>query len=227
METTICMYCRRTLDLNELLKKARTYRCKDENNCLEYQIREDPANSVENTDHISDVVKSSLIEARQRIVTYKSTKDHQTQSSMGDNVKILEESIAEFKWMKAVVDVLASEYKENHKFVFEYDETKKNEYSISFNNADDNLHFTVKIDNTTGSRYSLIVAKKDIVANQDHLYEEFIYKSYPSSNREDVIKDLSVILLAFKEEKNHISALLNEFRMEIESRSYNNEAESY
>jgi hypothetical protein len=228
METKICMYCRRTLDLNELSAKAGKYRCKDENNCLEYQMREDPANSIENTDYISDVVKSSLIEARQRLVTYKSTKDHQTQSSMGDkdNVGMSEESIAEFKWMKSVVDVLASEYKENHKFVFQYDATKSNEYKISFNDADNNLHFTVKIDNSTGSRYSLIVSPKDILTDKDHLYEEFIYKSYPSSQREDVVKDLSVILFVFKEEKDHISALLNEFRMEIEARSYNNYAES-
>jgi hypothetical protein len=225
METKICMYCRRTLDLNELLEKAGKYRCKDENNCLEYQMREDPANSIENTDYISDVVKSSLMEARQRIVTYKSSKDHQTQSSTGDNVKISEESTAEFKWMKSVVDVLATEYKENHKFVFQYDETKSNEYKISFNDADHNLHFTVKIDNITGSRYSLIVTPKDIIANKDHIYEEFIYKSYPSNQREDVVKDLSVILLAFKEEKEHISSLLNEFRMEIEVRSYYNDAE--
>jgi len=226
METKICIYCRRTLELSELLEKAGKYRCKDENNCLEYQTREDPANSIGNTDYISDLVKSSLIEARQRIATYKRTKDHQTKSSIGDNVKISEESIAEFTWMKSVVDVLASEYKEN-KFVFQYDETKKNEYKISFNHADNNFYFTVKIDSITGSRYSLIVAKEDIVANKDPLYEEFIYKSFPSSEREDVIKDLSVILIAFKEETDLISALLNEFRMEIESRSYNNGTENY
>ena len=225
METKICIYCRRTLDLNELLEKAGKYRCKDENNCIEYQTREDPANSIENTDYISDVVKSSLIEARQRIATYKSTKDNQTQSSMGDNVKISEELIAEFKWMQSVIDVLASEYKGNNKFVFQYGDHKSNEYNISFSDADNNLYFTVKIDNITGSRYSLIVSLQGIIANKDHLYEEFIYKSYPSSQREDVIKDLSVILLAFKEEKEHISALLNEFRMEIEARSYYNDAE--
>ncbi|MCG2741301.1 MAG: hypothetical protein L6300_13870, partial [Syntrophaceae bacterium] len=132
-----------------------------------------------------------------------------------------------FTWMKSVVDVLASEYKENNKFVFQYDETKSNEYKISFNDADNNLYFTVKIDHITGSRYSLIVALKDIVANRDNLYEEFIYKSYPSSQREDVIKDLSVILIAFKEEKDLISNLLNEFRIEIESRYYKNDAENY
>ena len=82
------------------------------------------------------------------------------------------------------------------------------------------MYLTVKIDNITGSRYSLIVAKEDIAANTDHLYKEFIYKLYPSSQREDVIKDLSVILIAFKEEQDLISALLNKFRMEIESRSY-------
>lgn len=223
METKICIYCRRTLDLNELSEKAGKYRCKDENNCIEYQTREDPANSIENTDYISDVVKSSLIEARQRIATYKSTKDNQIQSSMGDNVKISEESISEFKWMKSVIDVLATEYKENNKFVFQYDDNKKNEYIVSFNDADHNLYFTVKVANMTESRYSLIVVPKDIVANKYHLYEEFIYKSYPNSQREDVIKDLSVILIAFKEEKDHISALLNEFRTEIESRSYNRE----
>ncbi|MBU4372761.1 MAG: hypothetical protein L6300_06460 [Syntrophaceae bacterium] len=227
METNICIYCRRTLELSELLEKAGKYRCKDENKCLEYQTREDPANSVGNTDYISDLVKSSLIEARQRIATYKRTKDHQTNSSIGDNVKISEESIAEFTWMKSVVDVLASEYKENNKFVFQYDETKNNEYKISFNHADNNFYFTVKIDSITGSRYSLIVAKEDIVANKDPLYEEFIYKSFPSSEREDVIKDLSVILIAFKEETDLISALLTEFRMEIESRSYNNGTENY
>ena len=230
METKSCIYCRRTLDLNELLERAGKYRCKDENDCLGYQDREDSADSVENTDHISDVVKSCLSEAMQRIATYKRTKDNQTQSSMGDDVKISEESIAEFKWMKSVVDVLASEYKENNKFVFQYDETKNNEYKISVDDADNNLYFTVRTDNTAntaGSIYSLIVAKEDIAANTGNLYKEFIYKSYPNSRREDVIKDLSVILLAFKEEKDHISDLLNEFRMEIESRSYNNDAEGY
>jgi len=227
METKICIYCRRTLDLNKLLEKAGKYRCKDENDCLDYQTREDPANSIENADYISDIVKSSLIEAAQRIATYKKTNDYQTKSSIGDNVKISKEAIAEFTWMKSVADVLASEYQENNKFVFQYDETKNNEYKISFNDADNNLYFTVKIDNITGSRYSLVVAKKDIVDNKDHLYEEFIYKLYPSSQREDVIKDLSVILIAFNGKKDLISALLNEFRMEIESRYYNNDAGSY
>jgi hypothetical protein len=227
MESKVCIYCRRTLDLNKLSEKAGKYRCKDENDCLEYQTKEDPANSIENADYISDVVKSSLIEAAQRIATYKSTRDYQTKSGIEDDVKISQESIAEFAWMKSVVDVLASEYKEKNKFAFQYDETKNNEYKISFNDADNKLYFTVKIENITGSRYSLIVAKGDIAANTDHLYKEFIYKSYPGSQREDVIKDLSVILIAFEGEKDLISALLNEFRIEIESRYYKNDAGSY
>ncbi|MDP1991466.1 MAG: hypothetical protein Q8K00_10625 [Syntrophales bacterium] len=224
METKICIYCRRTLNLNELLEKAGKYRCKDEISCLEYQDREDPANSFENADYISDVVKSSLIEAAQRIAAYKGTKDYQTKNSIGENGKISQELITEFTWMKSGLDVLASEYKENHKFIFQYDETKNNEYKISFNDADKNLYFTVKIDDTTGSRYSLIAAKEDIVADTDHLYKEFICKLYPDSKREDVIKDLSVILIVFEGEKDLISALLNEFRMEIESRYYHNDA---
>lgn len=224
METKICIYCRRTLNLNELLEKAGKYRCKDENSCLEYQDREDPANSVENADYISDVVKSSLIEAVQRIAAYKGTKDYQIKNSIGENGKISQESITEFTWMKSVLDVLASEYKEHHKFIFQYDETKNNEYKISFNDADKNLYFTVKIDNTAGSRYSLIIAKENIVADTDHLYKEFIYKLYPNSEREDVIRDLSVILIALEGEKDLISALLNEFRIEIESRYYHNDA---
>jgi hypothetical protein len=224
METKSCIYCGRTLNMNELLEKAGKYRCKDEMSCLEYQDREDPANSVENADYISDVVKSSLGEAAQRIAAYKRTANDQTKNSAGENVRVSQESIAEFRWMKSCLDVLASQYKENHKFLFQYDETNSNEYKISFNDTDRNLYFTVKIDNTTGSRYSLSVAKEERVAGTDPLYKEFIYKLYPDSEREDVIKDLSVILIVLEGEKDLISALLNEFRMEIESRYYHNDA---
>jgi hypothetical protein len=227
METNICIYCRRTLDLNELLEKAGKYRCKDENNCLEYQNREDPADSTENADYISDLIKASMIEAAQRIAGYKKSTDFQTKTSTGDHVKISDESIAEFTWMKSAVDVLASEYKENAKLVFQYDETKSNEYKISCKDAENHLYFTVKIDTIAGSRYSLIVAKKDIVTGADHLYEEFIYKSYPGSQREDFIKDLSVILIIFEGETDLLPALLNTFRTEIESRCYDHDAGSY
>ncbi len=218
METKICIYCGRTLDVNLLIDKAGKYRCKDENNCLDYQTREDPADSIHNADYISDVVKSSLTEAAQRIATYKAIKNDQAKNGTGDHDERSEESIAEFAWMKSVVDALALEYQNNQKFVFQYDETKNNPYTISFNDADHQLHFMIKIAHGNGSRYSLTVAKEDAVADAGPLYKEFIYKSYPSSQREDVIGDLSVILIALKEEKGVIPTLLNAFRTEIESR---------
>ncbi len=224
METKSCIYCGRTLNVNELVEKAGKYRCKDEMSCLEYQDREDPANSVENPDYISDVVKSSLGEAAQRIAAYKRTANDRTKNSIGENGRISQEVITEFAWMKSCLDVLASQYKENHKFLFQYDETNSNEYNISFNDADKNLVFTVKIDNTTGSRYSLSVTKEGMAADTDSLYKEFIYKSYPNSEREDVVKDLSVILIVLEGEKDLISVLLSEFRMEIESRYYHHDA---
>ena len=135
-----------------------------------------------------------------------------------------QESITEFTWMKSCLDVLASQYKENHKFLFQYDETKNNEYKISFNDADKNLVFTVKIGNATGSRYSLSVAKESTAADTDSFYKEFIYKSYPNSEKEDVVKDVAVFLIALEGEKDLISALLSEFRMEIESRYYHNDS---
>ncbi len=223
METNVCIYCHRTLDLNQLLEKAGKYRCKDENNCLEYQNGTDPADSADSADYISAVVKSSLSEAAQRIAAYKRIKEDRTKSGSGDNGKTSPESIAEFAWMKSVLDVLASEYKDNHELAFQYDETKNDEYKISLNDADSHLHLTVKMDNITGSSYSLTAAKEDAAADTDPLYKEFIYKRYPGSRREDVIKDVSVILLAFAGEKDLRTAVLNEFRMEIESRSYKND----
>lgn len=218
METKICIYCGRTLDVNQLKDKDGKYRCKDENNCLDYQTREDPANSIDDADYISNIVKSSLTEAAQRIAMYKRKKDDRTKSGSGDDVESSEESIAEFRWMKAVVDAIALEYKKNQKFIFQYDETLNNQYTISLNDAEHHLYFTVKIDHVGGSRYSLTVAKEDVVAGTDHLYNEFIYKLYPDNRREDVIQDLSVILIALEGEKDVIPALLKEFRLEIESR---------
>jgi hypothetical protein len=218
METKICIYCGRTLDVNQLSEKAGKYRCKDEYNCLDYQTGEDPANSIESADYISNVVKSSLTEAAQRIAAYKGARDDRTKSGTGVYVESSEQSIAEFGWMRSAVDTLALEYKEHQKFAFQYDETKNNEYEISFNDADHHVYFTVKIDRRNGSRYSLTVAKDGAVAAADSLYKEFLYKSYPSSQREDVIKDLSVILMALEEEKEVIPALLYYFRKDIESR---------
>ena len=223
METKTCIYCGRTLGVNELLEKAGKYRCKNENDCLEYQNGED-GTSLENPDYLSDLVKSSLSEGSERIDAYKRTRDDRTRGNTGDGVTVSEDAIAEFAWMKSVLDVLASEYREKHRFAFQYNDNKKNEYKISFDDTDNDLHFTVTIENIAGSRYTLSVAKRDIVANKDPLYEQFIYKSYPIDQKEDVIKDLSVILIALEGEKDLISALLDEFRMEIESRQYHGDA---
>jgi hypothetical protein len=223
METKNCIYCGRTFDVDRLLEKAGTYRCKDENDCLEYQAGEDPADSIEDADYISAVVKSSLAEATRRIAAYKDAKKDQSKSSMEDRVEISQESIDEFTWMKSAVEALALEYKENKKFVFQCDETKKIVYQISFNDADPLLYFTVKIGHRDGSGYALIAAKGDMPDHTDTLYKEFIYKSYPGSQREDLIQDLSVILIALAGEKELISGLLNEFRMEIESRYYHSD----
>lgn len=223
METKICIYCGRTLEVNKLIDRAGKYRCKDENDCLEYQTREDPADSIENADYFSDVVKSSLNEAAQRIAAYKGAKDDRAKSAPGDHAERSEESIAEFAWMKSAVDALASEYKEDQKFVFHYDETKNNQYKILFNDPDHHHYFAVKIDHTNGSRYSFTVAGEDRVADTDPLYREFLYKTYPSSQREDVVRDLCVVLIALKEEKDVIPAVLNAFRGEIESRCYHND----
>jgi len=224
METKTCIYCGRTLGLNELLEKAGKYRCKDENNCLEYQNGRDGGNSLEDADYISDLVKSSLSEGSERIDAYKRTRDDRTRGNTGDGATVSEDALAEFAWMKSVLDVLAAEYREKQRFVFLYNDNKKNEYKISFDDTDYDLHFTVTIENIAGSRCTLSVAKRDIGADEDPLYEQFIYKSYPIDEKETVIKDLSVILIAIEGEKNLISALLNEFRMEIESRQYRGDA---
>ncbi len=226
MEEKICVYCRRTLDLNELLERAGKYRCKDENNCLDYQNRTDPADSLESADYISDVVKSSLREAAQRIAAYKKAMDDLKRSDSGINVNVSAESTAEFAWMKSILDAFALEYKEKSKFIFQYDDAKNNEYRISIDDIENHLHFTVKIENAAGPIYSLIVAKKDTVSDVDHLYDEFIYKSYPAGKKEDVIQDLSVILLAFEGDKDVVNDLLNKFRMDVESRYYEVDARS-
>ena len=221
METKICIYCGRALDLNQVSEKGGKYRCKDENDCLEYQTKEDPADSIDNADYISAVVKSSLSEAPQRIGTYKKTRDDRAKNSRVDHAEVSGESTAEFAWMKAAVDVLASEYKENSRFAFRYDGTNGSEYEISFHDEKDNSHFVVQIGNNAGSRYALVVAKKGAAAGTEPLYEEFIYKSYPCTKREEVVRDLSLILVIFEKEKNLLPALLNELRAEIESRQDN------
>jgi hypothetical protein len=214
MATEVCIYCGRTLDSSELVNKAGKYRCKNEQDCLDYQTRDDSADFRDDPQYMPNLVKSSLSEAAERIAAYKTQKD---------NARISEEAIAEFVWMKAVIDALVGEYHEKPKFAFQYDENN-NEYKVYFNDADHSRSFIVKIGILAGLRYSLIVAKADRPAGAEDLYQEFIYKSYPGDQREDVIKDLSFILLACEGEEGLQSALLSEFRREIESRQYHDEA---
>lgn len=217
METKTCIYCGRTLELTKLVEKAGQYRCKDENDCLEYQNGED-GTSVDNPDYISDLVQSALSEGSERIAAYDRTRADRARGNTAQGAPVSEDSAAEFAWMKSVLDVLASEFKEKHRFVFQYSDENTNEYTISFDDADNDLHFTVTIAIAAGSRYTLRVAKRDIAARQDPLYAQFIYKSYPIDEKEEVIKDVSVILVALEGEKDRISALLDEFRNETESR---------
>ena len=224
METKTCIYCGRTLELNKLIEKAGQYRCKDENDCLEYQNGAASGNPLEDADYMSDLVKSSLSEGAERIAVYKRTRADRTSGNTEHDVTAAEDAGAEFTWMKSVLDALASEFKEKHRFVFQYNDEKKNEYAISFDGAEHDLHFTVTIANSAGSRYALRAAKRDLAAKEDPFYEQFLYKSYPLDEKEDVIKDVSVILLALEGEKDLASAVLDEFRMEIESRQYHGDA---
>jgi hypothetical protein len=218
METKSCIYCGRTLDVKLLIDKAGKYRCKDEYNCLDYQTQEDPADSIENPDYVSGIVKSSLTAAAERIAGYKGTKDDQTTKGSRDHLESAEESVAEWAWMKSVADALASEYQNNKKFVFQSDEAKNHPYRISFNDAAQCLYFTVKIEQRNGAHFALTVAREEGVADADPLYKEFVYKSYPVGRREDLLEDLAVVLLIFNEEKDAIPALLREFRGDIEAR---------
>jgi hypothetical protein len=53
----------------------------------------------------------------------------------------------------------------------------------------------------------------------------WVWERRPAFLLKDVIKDLSVILIVLEEEKDLISVLLSEFRMEIESRYYHDDTE--
>ena len=225
METKICIYCGRTLDLSMLSEKAGTYRCKDENDCLAYQTGEEADDSIDHPDNISDLVKASLSDAAERVAVYKQAKNHQTIDRTGeDSTKTAEETIAEFARLKSLIDGFASEYKERDRFKFQYEETLQNEYRISFNDSVDNNNIVIILKNISGSRCLLTVARKLMADDTDSVFEEFIFKSYPMNRQEDIVKDLSVILLILEEEKDLLPALFNEFRMEVEARHYHGES---
>lgn len=224
MEKKSCIYCGRAFGVDQLLERAGTYRCKDENNCLEYQAGDDPADSMDNADYISDLVKSSLAGAAERIAAYGETRGDRSKSGPGDRVEMSDESIDEAMWVKSALEALAQEYKEKQSFVFQFDETGNTAHTVSFSDAGQDLHVTVKIEHQGGSQFSLIAARQDQTENAEPLYGEFIYKSYPGDRREELIGDLSVILVALEGEKDRIPAVLNAFRREIESRCYHEDA---
>ena len=220
METKICIYCGRTFDLSMLLEKAGTYRCKDENDCLAYQTGEEADDSIDHPDYISDIVKSSLNDAAERVAVYKQAKNDQTIDHTGEDSKTAEETIPEFARLKSLIDGFASEYKEKDRFKFQYEEALQNEYRIFFSDSANNLIFIIKLKGIPGSRCLLTVAGKRIEADTDSVFEEFIFKSYPMNRQEDIFKDLSVILLILEEKKDILPALFNEFRMDVETRHF-------
>lgn len=219
METQTCIYCGRALDVNQLLVRAGQYRCKDENDCLEYQSGDDPAQAVDDADYIAGVAKSSLAEAADRIAAYQRAAADRTQGGAGDSAERSPESTDEWTWITSVLEALALEYKENAKFVFHSDETRPNAYVITFSDADAPVSFTVKVGQPDRSRIAFTVAREGGSADTDPLYNEFIYKSYPEHEKEAVIGDLSVVLAALAADKDPLSAVLGEFRREIESRA--------
>jgi len=208
-----------------LSEKAGTYRCKDENDCLAYQTGDEEDDSIDHPDYISDIVKSSLSDAAERVAVYKQMKNDQTMlDHTGEDSKTAEETIAEFARLKSLIDGFASEYKERDRFQFQYEEAFQDEYRISFSDSTNNLNFIIKIKNIPGSRCLLTVARKLMADDKDSVFEEFIFKSYSMNRQEDVVKDVSVILLILEEEKELLPALFKEFRMEVEARHYRDES---
>jgi hypothetical protein len=212
METGVCIYCGRTLELPALLEKGGRYRCKDEDDCLDYQTRINSPDSPEEPEDMAGLIKTFLSEAAQRIAACRTAG-----APAGDAGETAEEETAARTWMTAAFAALAAEYREKTEFQFHAGENGA--YAISFHAADRAGSFTVGLAPLARSRYALTVAAADAAAAGEMLYGEFIYKSYPGSRREEALQDLSVLLLAFAEEE-HRSALLRQFRMELEARCY-------
>lgn len=204
MATGVCIYCGRTLDSGQLLDKAGKYRCRNEQDCLDYQTREESTDPWEDPDYLSNWIKSSLGEAERRVASYRETRETPEAS---------EEAKAALAWFKAAVDGLAAQFRDRVAF-----QEEKGGYAISFHDGDRKSPFRVRIGRLDESRFALTVAKAEAPAGDEDLYGEFIYKSYPASRREEVIQDLSVLFLAFAGEAGAQSALLREFRREIEAR---------
>jgi hypothetical protein len=213
METGVCIYCSRTIDLPALREKGGKYRCKNEDDCLEYQTRVNSPDSPEDPEDMPNLIKSFLSEAAERIPLYKTAKAH-----AGGSGDASVEATAAWAWLKSALDALASEYRGKTRFQFH--DGENGGYDISFNDGDQNRFFKVTIAPVSRSRYALTVAETDPAAAGETLYREFIYTSYPVSGRDQVIQDLCVVLLAFDGEGELRSPLLRQFRMDIESRQY-------
>ena len=207
METGGCMYCGRTPALSELLEKGGKYRCKNDADCLEFQIR---THSPDAPDDPSAPVKAALAEAAGRLAAYGTGPEHVERSA---------DAPAECGWMKAALDLLAAEYREKTEFRFQAD--GKGGHAIAFQAADGSGTFKAAVAPLTPSGYALIVARTaDSVADGEDLYREFIYKSYPEERRETLLEDLAVVLLAFAGAGERRVALLGRLRREIEARSW-------
>ena len=128
METGVCIYCGRTLDLPALREKGGKYRCKNEDDCLEYQTRVNSPDSPEDPEDMPNLIKSFLIEAAQRISLYKTAKEH-----AGGSGDASEEATAAWAWLKSALDALAAEYRGKTRFQFHDDENGG--YDISFNDV--------------------------------------------------------------------------------------------
>lgn len=204
METGICIYCGRTLALQELLEKGGTYRCRDEEDCLAYQSGGDAVG--DDPEALADLVRSCLSEAEERLVAYRG------EPAGGD------EALAVFDGMKAALDAFAEAYRGKEAFRFQSEDGGG--YGVAFQAGEGREGFTISVAPQTGSRYGLIVAAGASTAVSEGLYRQFIYKSYPESRMEDLLQDLAVVLLALDAAEGERAVLLERFRREIEPRSY-------
>jgi hypothetical protein len=212
METGVCIYCGRTLALPALLEKGGKFRCKDEDDCLDYQTRVNSPDSPEEPEDMAGLIKTFLSEAAQRIAACRT--DGEPAGEAGGTAE--EEAVR--TWMASALAALAAEYREKADFQFHAGENGA--YDISYRAADRAGSFTVGLAPLARSRYALTVAAADAAAAGETLYREFIYKSYPGSRREEALRDLSVLLLVLAGEGDRRSALLRQFRMEFEARCY-------
>lgn len=224
MESKSCIYCGRNLDAGRLLERGGAYRCKDENDCLEYQAGEDPADAADNTDYMAELATSSLARAAERIAAYGGGEDDSPPSGAGDQAESSDEPSGDALWMKAALEALARALQEKKNVAFQFSETGRTLCTLSVGDTDPQGPVTAAVRFHPRSGFSFIAAAGGGTHPADPLYREFIYKSYPGSRREELIGDLSVFLRAFEGDKDRLPAVLHAFRREIESRCCHDDA---